>query len=501
MNITKKIIALLLLVSVAFSCEDYLDINDDPNAPANVALDLRIKPTILLTSGAAMWRGTREVVAVMQYMAHRQKGQAADCWKFTNQYFVWQNALVWTYPNAIDMIVMGEEQGSPHYSGAGKVIKVYLLMLLTDQLGSIPYDDLYDGKSKTVLEPKFEEQKDVYEKCIALLDEAVIDLSQEENLIGLNRRGGDILYEGDTEKWIKFAYALKARCLNHYTKKTSLYDPQAIIDACALAFDGDGQDAEFAYTSGGSQTQANPWSAGGFGEFGSYTTPRYGGWSEFFVNTLLSSPFAADGIDPRTPILMNPADSSGLFVGVPSGAGWDKGKKQGDYCRIVGGFYTLEDSPWPFITYSEVKLIEAEAKLRSSDIPGSREAFKEGVLSNMRKLGVHDTLITEATTRIDALTDADFTPLDSGLHYIMTEKYISLVMNPETWVDMRRMDYDSTIYHGLRQPANVNSIFAEGEWIRAMIYEYNEENRNPDNIPDNTAEVRLTTPVWWDVPE
>ena len=34
-----------------------------------------LEQTILLTSGAAMWRGTREVVAVMQYMAKHQKGQ------------------------------------------------------------------------------------------------------------------------------------------------------------------------------------------------------------------------------------------------------------------------------------------------------------------------------------------------------------------------------------------------------------------------------------------
>ena len=66
---------------------------------------------------------------------------------------------------------------------------------------------------------------------------------------------------------------------------------------------------------------------------------------------------------------------------------------------------------------------------------------------------------------------------------------------------MRRMDYDDTIYPGLTRPQNLSVIFGPGEWIRAMVYEYNEENRNPDNIPDNRPEIRLKTPVWWDVVE
>ena len=503
MNTIKKILILLLIVVASASCNKFLDVNDDPSAPSDVALDLRLKPAILLSNGAAQWRGAREVIAIEQYVASRDPGDAQDCWKFDNKYFIWQNTLVWTYPNVVDIIVMGEDENSPHFSGVGKIFKAYLLLMLSDQLGSIPYDDLYNGRSTPVLEPRFEEQQVVYEKCLADLDEAIDDLSQTENAIELNRRDGDIIYQGDTERWIKFAYALKARYLNHYSKKSSLYDPAAVITACSKAFDGDGQDAEFAYKSDGSQTQANPFSAEGFGDFGGIT-PRYGGYSAFFVDMLKTSDLAEDSIDPRLPFIMLPADSTGLYTGIVSGRGFDTSPERMflyDYSNVPGGFYSKADSPFPFITYSEVKFIEAEAKLRLGDLGGSRAAFKEGVLSNMRKLGVPDTSLTEAADSIDAMTDADFTPLNAGLHHIMTQKYIAMVFNPETWVDMRRMDYDSTIYHGLRHPENVNSIFADDEWIKAMVYEYNEENRNPNNIPNNVPEVRMKTPVWWDIPE
>ena len=241
----------------------------------------------------------------------------------------------------------------------------------------------------------------------------------------------------------------------------------------------------------------NPFSKGAFGDASMHATS----YSHFFISMLQSSPLANDSIDPRLPIITSPSDSGAVFRGIVSGRGFDTGMRWSDYSPFQGGFYTNPESPFPFITYAEVKFIEAEARLRNGDIAGARAAFKEGVLANMRKLAVDATLITEAETKIDVLTDGDFSPLEAGLHYIMTQKYIALTINPETWVDMRRMDYDSTIYPGLRQPENLNIIFSQDEWIRAMPYDHREEQRNLDNLPDNTPEVRLKTPVWWDVAE
>ena len=499
----KYILSIFIIVFFFSSCEEFLDINDDPNDPANVSIDLRLKPTILMTNGAAQWRGAREIVAVTQYVASRQKGNAPDTWNFTSRNFFWQNALVWSFPNAVDLIVLGEEENSPHFMGVGKIFKAFLIVSLSDQYGKMPWDDLYDGKSSPVLTPKFVDQKTIYENCINLLDEAIADLSSKDNKIDLDRRGGDIMYHGDTEKWIKFAYALKARYLNHYSKKSSLYNPDAIIEACSKAFDGDGMDAEFNYIEGGSKTQANPWSKEGYGDFSSGKEPRYGSFSSFFINLLKNPDFYSDTIDPRTPIIMNPADSTGLFTGIYPGRGFDEGKRLYDYSNVVGGFYSKADSPFPFATYSEVKFIEAEARLRKGDASGAIDAYKEGVLANMRKLGVADSILQEVTSNLNKLTAGDFTANNniSGLSKIMTQKYIAMVFNPETWVDMRRMDYSSEIYPGLAKPENVNPIFEENEWIRAMIYEYNEENRNGKNLGDNRPEVRLKTPVWWDIPE
>ena len=108
MNIMKNIKYILTIFITVFfftSCEEFLDVNDDPNSPANVSLDLRIKPMILLSNGAAQWRGSREIVAVTQYVASRQEANSPDIWNFSSSNFFWQNALVWSFPNAVDLTV------------------------------------------------------------------------------------------------------------------------------------------------------------------------------------------------------------------------------------------------------------------------------------------------------------------------------------------------------------------------------------------------------------
>ena len=216
---------------------------------------------------------------------------------------------------------------------------------------------------------------------------------------------------------------------------------------------------------------------------------------------------------------MQPAVSDGQYRGLKAGAGLvggqgllangqpgDATKTNGnDYGRFSNsGFYTKQTSPIPFITYSEIKLIEAEARLRSNDVPGALAAYEEGVKANMRKLGVSATEINTYWTAqlADGLT-AHFANLTQGLSHIMRQKYITLCLNPETWVDMRRSDFSQAIYGpSLVRPVNLNTVVFDAnnanQWIRAMVYESNEQTRNPEAVGDNSEKYRLLTPLWWD---
>ncbi|KAI9550490.1 hypothetical protein GHT06_003667 [Daphnia sinensis] len=490
------------------------DVNKDPNNPTKISAASRLIGAITTSNGSAMWRGSREVAGLTQYGTTKLitgANASAEQWRFTSSYFLWQNAYVFTMPNCVDLIVLGEEEGSPHFVGAGKTLLAINYGLLTDQYGSIVVDDFYDGKSQLNLTPLMQDQETVYKRIDQLLDEAIAAFNSTSNKTALNASGGDILFQGDVNKWKRFAWALKARYLNHLSKKSALYKPEKIIEATSNAFNADGMDAEFPYLSGGIETDQNPWfSWGGFVLAAGVTdpnstafNPRYFAWSQFFVNMLTSLPVTnATYQDPRISRIMKPAASDGQYRGLQAGGGLVGGQ---EFLQMVNQVMPLKRMVMIMVDLvTVVKLIEAEAKLRSKDVNGAILAYTEGVKANMRKLGVTAPEINAYIAALEANGLAThFTNLTNGLSHIMRQKYISLCLNPETWVDMRRVDFSQDIYGpSLVRPLNLNTVVFDAnnpnQWIRAMVYEGNEQTRNPAAVGDNSEKFRLLTPLWWD---
>ncbi len=516
-NVINKFYYIPVLVGLLTtgSCKKFLDVNKDPNNPTTMPAHNRLIGAITTTNGSSMWRGTREIAGVMQYGVTKLLTGAnrnAETWRFTASYFFWQNAYVFTMPNCVDLIVLGKQEGNLHFAGAGQVLLALNLGMLTDQYGSIIAHDFYNGEGQINLLPKMDDQPTVYAYIDSLLADAVTKFDGPNNT-PLNFSGGDIMYQGDVNKWKRLAWSLRARYMNHLSKKGSLYNSANIITACQNGFNADGMDAQFAYISGAQQTDENPWAS--WGGFTSATDPRYFTWSQFFVNVLTQFPVTETAYqDPRISRIMRPAASDGQYRGLRPGAGLAGGQdgngtftNEADYGPFSkSGYYTNATSPFPFITYSEVKLIQAEASLRAGSKADALAAYREGVSANMRKLGVTTGEINAYWTAQDADgLSAHFDDLTQGLSHIMRQKYITQCLNPETWVDMRRMDYSTTIYGpSLRRPANINTVIFDpgnaNQWIRGMVYETNEQNRNPKAVGDNSERYRLLTPVWWDAP-
>ncbi|MGA9589256.1 MAG: SusD/RagB family nutrient-binding outer membrane lipoprotein [Salegentibacter sp.] len=490
----------ILIIAFASSCsKDYFDVNTSETAPTTVSLapQYRIQGAIENTVATAQYRGAREVLGVVQYGSQNTAAYYSESWNTfltTGSYFLWQNAYVYALPNTADLIYLGEKYDAPNYVAVGKILRAYILGMTTDQYGSIVLDDTYDPETSMNLTPEFVDQPTVYARIFQLLDEAIGQLD-EESAIGLDDEGGDVLYHGNQDKWKKFAYSLKARYLNHLSKKSSgefAYDPDAVIQAAENGFDSNADNALIPYTGGEAENQNQPFSVNGYG------SSRFDYFSDFFVNLLKNPLNLQDSIrDPRLPVIV-PEAVNGGYHGVVTGRGLN-GESGDNYSLGNGGFYTSPDSPTYMMTYSEVKFIEAEAKFRSGDVAGSYSDYKTAVRADMEKLDIPSS---EINSYMDAI-DTNIGQENFGLSQIFVQKYIADMLNPETWVDMRRVDYSSDIYPGLKRPENVNlDIFPnEDDWLQAMMYEYNEEDRNYENMPDNDPYIRLTTPVWWDVEE
>ncbi|SFB76109.1 Starch-binding associating with outer membrane [Zunongwangia mangrovi] len=499
----KKIYNYIFAVSAlvtSFSCsDDYFDVNSSVTQPTNTGLapQYRIEGAIENTVATAQYRGVREVLGVVQYGSQNTAAYYSESWNTfltTGNYFLWQNVYVYALPNTADLIYLGEEYNSPHYTAVGKILRAYLFGMATDQYGSIVMDDSYDPEQTIELEPEFSTQEEVYERIFQLLDEALLELDMESEL-GLDNEGGDILYHGDLAQWRRFANSIKARYLNHLTKKSSgehAYDPQAVITAAENGFVSNEDNALIEYGGGEASNDNQPFSVSGYG------STRFDYFSEFFVE-LLQDPLniEEDFEDPRLSVIV-PEAVNGGYQGVPTGAGVDA-EEADNYSIGYGGFYTSPDSPTFMMTFSEVKFIEAEARYRSGDVAGAYSAYLEGVEADLEKLNISSEEISAYMSTIDEEIGQE----SFDLSQIFVQKYIANMLNPETWVDFRRVDYSDDIYPGLERPENVNvSIFpGEDDWLRAMMYEYNEEDRNYENMPNNDPAIRLTTPVWWDTEE
>ena len=499
MKLYKYLFSICIIAASTSCSEDYFDVNESVTAPTTTSLapQYRIQGAIENTVATAQYRGAREVLGITQYGSQNVAAYYSESWNTfltTGSYFLWQNAYVYALPNTADLIYLGNKYDAPNYVAVGKILRAYTLGMTTDQYGDIVLDETYDSESAMNITPKFQTQEEVYARIFKLLDEAIVQLD-EPSSIGLDDEGGDVLYHGDQEKWKKFAYSIKARYLNHLSKKTSgefAYDAAAIIDAAEKGISSNDLNALIMYGGGEMENDNQPFSVNGYG------SSRFDYFSDFFVNLLKNSLDLETAVeDPRLTVIV-PEAVNGGYKGVVTGRGLD-GNPGDEYSLGNGGFYTMPDSPTYMITYSEVKFIEAEAKFRSGDKAGAYADYMTGIRADMEKLGIPSGEISAYLATIDEQIGME----NFGLSEIFVQKYIANVLNPETWVDFRRVDYSSDIYPGLVRPENVNQdIFPnEDDWIEAMMYEYNEEDRNYENMPNNDPYVRLTTPVWWDVAE
>ncbi len=232
----KKIIYILAILGILslISCnQDWLDINEDPNNPSNTvaSVDSRL-PWIQhhflyaqMSAGARSSYITQQLTFINSTAANSVLAgwnPASGTVTLPYQWF-----FVTSAANLKDLEDKAIEEEAWHYVGAVKAIKAIGYMMMTDWYGEMPYTEAL-GESVT---PKYDDGKTIFEGCLADIDEAIDYFNMQQSPIATPLSKGDSWNGGDVQKWIKMCYGMKARWLNNLSKKSSLYDPQAILDA------------------------------------------------------------------------------------------------------------------------------------------------------------------------------------------------------------------------------------------------------------------------------
>ncbi|MCH5247720.1 MAG: SusD/RagB family nutrient-binding outer membrane lipoprotein [Muribaculaceae bacterium] len=218
------------------SCEEWLDVNVDPDSPNNESILVEnrlpwIQKEYTYSAGCANTRTFSTCGGF--YSTNASMNAMSVTWACNNGISTtpYQTWFTGTSSNVIDLYNKAQSEGAYHYMGAALVVQALGFMEMADLYGEMPFTEALPGNAA----PAYDNGKTIWEGCMAKIDEA-IDLFNTPQAAGATPlSSGDIWNGGDVQKWIKLCYGLKARWLLRLTKNASYYDPQAILAALANA--------------------------------------------------------------------------------------------------------------------------------------------------------------------------------------------------------------------------------------------------------------------------
>lgn len=205
------LVTLTLLFTVS-SCDlTELEINSDPNNPAQASLGLLLT-NVEVNASTTFAGGLNN--STMGFLALTD---ATDGFNMSNS--SWNGTWNYLYSNPLkdlDGIIAATAQqradgaANPRYEGIAKVLKAYYFSIMVDLWGDVPYSEAFKGDAATQnLAPAFDGGAAIYADCITLLDEALAHFA-ETSPVSVT---GDLIHGGSATKWERTALSLKFKLL------------------------------------------------------------------------------------------------------------------------------------------------------------------------------------------------------------------------------------------------------------------------------------------------
>src|SRR5690606_30043328 len=132
--------------------------------------------------------------------------------------------------------------GDNNYTGVGKILLALSYLSATDVFGDMPFDEAYSGS----FNPLYNTQEEIYAGVERLLDEGIHELGNVSASASSMTASTDLVYQGDYQKWIALANAVRARLKLHTANFTNGYQGLLTLVNTTLP---DFEDALFTYPS------------------------------------------------------------------------------------------------------------------------------------------------------------------------------------------------------------------------------------------------------------
>ncbi|MDN3689704.1 SusD/RagB family nutrient-binding outer membrane lipoprotein [Cyclobacterium jeungdonense] len=355
-----------------------------------------------------------------------------------------------------------------------RILKAWAFQNITDVWGDIPYTETLQGNDFPL--PIYDTQEFIYMDLLKELTEAAEMITTSDGDIS-----GDIIYDGDMDKWFKFANSLKMRVALRLSKVAPGVAANSLSEAVAAGPMTSTEDNAF-YQFLESQPNNNPW----FFRF-ELSVPNYGVGSTM-VDMLKSLN------DPRLEKYADVAfnqDLGGGYIGQPVGLDVASGSAISDFAVSWPDAQNIlqPNSIFTIMSYAEVGFILAEAAERGWISGNASDYYNTAITASMDQWGITDPAAIASYLAQDNVAYDTSDPIKS----IGNQKWIAFYMQGvQSWCEWRRLQVPEL---EIAKDAVIDGI------PRRRGYPPSEINLNKSNYEAAVARQGtddLLTRVWWD---
>ena len=507
----KKYSSVLLLVQGMLlfqGCDkNFEEINTNPDAVS--------KPTPQYMFSKALYDGSNYsgntetlLLGTMQYTTSYNDvegfGSKYIAARVDLSYSVFNNA----YPNQINEIgevikAVKDDPDMINLYAVARIWRVFCFSRITDLYGDIPYSQAGQGYNKSIFQPTYDAQEDIYADMLKELDEAAQSLDANNTT---TFGASDLIYNGNVTQWKKFAYSMMLRLGMRLTKvdesSAQSWVTKAIAggvitdfaDIAKVRFEGSGQDINknpiafvmlndnYIKADGVSNTEGGKYQQVFIDSLKNNNDPRLSVISVVYVN----------GVADATPSIQKGMASN--INGVkPADFGTYSEPNQKTLLRLA--------APLLVYTAAESHFLLAEASLRGWYSAETTDAlYEKAIRAAMLQWdlisGISGTIASSDVDDYVAAHPLKPASVEGQKEQIYTQFWMSIFPDAqEVFANYRRTGYPALV------PNNYPGNATGGQIFRRFLYPTTEQSLNTTSYQAAIArqgDDSFMTKIWWD---
>lgn len=482
------------------SCDGFLDVNDNPNAPVseNLALSAKLPAALVATvnqeSGqlnqlGALWGGYWGTTSEGINMFFNQKTyNGAGLRDVRDGYPVWETS----YTNLLYYQLIkeqAEEEGALFYQGAAKIMQGWHFLRLVDIYNNVPFEEALQGTEFST--PAYEPGQSVYEKSINLITEGIQDIKNAPS--GTEAGSDDVMFKGNKTLWAKFGNTVKLRALIRQSETNNeayIRSEISKIEAEGSGFLGAGENAFVQPGYLNTASKLNPFWESYYRNVEGAVTGNY----QDIRPTVFLIEALEERNDPRLAQLL--VDVDGEYHGVLFG---DPVVNHSLYGRAVTSAFKgpVENNGQPAALFKsstqpsvmmgayESLFLQAEAAQRGWISASAEELYQAAIRESF-------VYMDADLAALPAYLEQASVKFDDTVERIIEQKWLALIgtSSIEAWNDYRRT--------GLPEiPNSLQAPTANARPLR-MMYPETERMTNNEEASKQGNDQITEAKVWWD---